>query len=201
MKKIMFALVACMMMSASAFAQENVQRKPQQFDKPMTVEQRTQAVVERYNLNEKQAKKLLALNKKYEGKLPQGGMRHHGMRPNGNNQFDRPAPPQNGQFDEKNAPKSTDVQRPEPPKDQMGNRPPMPPRDGKGMNQNKDMEKMKKNHDAYEKKLKKIMGDSTYQRYKQDQKNLHKRGPQQGKAAHHGDKPCCQNGAKQECKK
>ena len=68
MKKMIMALVAAMMMSANAMAQDNDQqvrrgRKP--MDQKEMIQRRTDETVKAYGLNDEQAAKLLDLNTRY----------------------------------------------------------------------------------------------------------------------------------------
>ena len=65
MKKMMFTLAAALMMSAAAFAQGNGGGQRPQMDRDQMIKMRTDRTVERYKLNEEQAKQLLELNTKY----------------------------------------------------------------------------------------------------------------------------------------
>jgi hypothetical protein len=70
MKKIAMAIAAALMMSTSAMAQnEEKKGEPRQFNKTEMIQQRTDATVKRYGLNEEQAAKLLELNTKYADKM------------------------------------------------------------------------------------------------------------------------------------
>lgn len=89
MKRMILAIAAAMMISATTMAQENndsVNRRPR-MDMTEMVKQRTDETVQRYGLNEEQAAKLLELNTKYAGQMRPGrGMRRgggRGMAPDG----------------------------------------------------------------------------------------------------------------------
>ena len=87
MKQIVITIVAAVMFSMTAMAQD--QEKGNK--KEEMIKHRTEMMVKDYNLDEKQAKQLLELNTKYADKIrprhhgPHG--RHHGMK------GERPEPP------------------------------------------------------------------------------------------------------------
>ena len=71
MKKAMMAIVAAVMMSASALAQDAQQQRPQpRMDRGEAAKQRTEQMVKDYALSEEQAQKLLDLNTEYAEKIP-----------------------------------------------------------------------------------------------------------------------------------
>lgn len=73
MKKAMMALVAAVMMSANALAQDNEQvQAPQQpvMDKAEMIKARTEQMVKEYELTEEQAGLLLELNTEFADKMP-----------------------------------------------------------------------------------------------------------------------------------
>lgn len=79
MKKLMMTLVAALLMSATAMAQENNGQRPQrQMDPAEMAKAQTERMAEEYGLSAEQKDKLLELNTKYAGKIRMGGMR--GMR-------------------------------------------------------------------------------------------------------------------------
>ena len=152
MKKMMMTLMAAVLISASAIAQEEKQDKSpeKKFDKTEMVKRRTERTVKQYNLTDKQAKQLLELNNKYADKMePRGGRHHHG--PKGG-----PERPPRGNKDGK-------CQCPEAPKD--GKRQAPPKDDEKRMEHRKQMEETMK---AYDAELKKIMRDEQYKAYQAD---------------------------------
>ena len=73
MKKMILAIVA-LMMSATMMAQEGEKQMPKKkpADKTEMVKQRTDMMVERYGLDEKQAEKLLTLNTEFADKMGHG---------------------------------------------------------------------------------------------------------------------------------
>ena len=152
MKKIIVTMMAAMLVSTAAMAQDakNEQRPPRKFDKTEMIKHRTDETVSRYKLSDKQAKQLLELNTKYADKMGPRGPHHHG-RPGAG----RPPMP----------PKDEKGQRPEPPKD-----------DSKMKEHRKEMEATMK---AYDDEIKKIMTADQYKSYQADQKKMRekRRGP------------------------
>ncbi len=150
MKKVMITLMAAVLMSTQAIAQEEKEgkRPEKKFDKTEMVKHRTDETVKRYSLNDKQAKELLELNNKYADKMGPRGGRHHHHGPEG-----RPERPPKDDANAKG-------KRPEPPKDggQRGER-------------RKQMEETMK---AYDAELQKIMTPEQYKAYKADRKKHHK---------------------------
>lgn len=145
MKKMVLTMMVALLVGTSAMAQDsqNDSRHPAKFDKTEMIKHRTDDIVSRYKLDEKQAKKLLELNTKYADKMMPRGHRHHGHHGAG-----RPPMP----------PKDDKVQRREPPKD-----------GGKMKERRKEMEATMK---AYDSELKKIMTDDQYKTYQDDQKKM-----------------------------
>lgn len=148
MKKIIITMMAAMLVSVSAVAQEQSkkeQRPERKFNKTEMVKHRTDETVSRYKLTDKQAKQLLELNTKYADKMMPRGPHHHG-RPGGPGADRRPPMP----------PKDMEGKRPEPPKD-----------DAKMKARHQEMEKTMK---AYDAELKKIMTSEQYKLYEADRK-------------------------------
>ena len=74
MKKLMMTMVAALMLTATAMAQENNgRREGRNFDPAEMVKAQTERMVQEYGLNEAQKAKLLELNTQYAGKLRMGG--------------------------------------------------------------------------------------------------------------------------------
>lgn len=102
MKKIVLAIAAALMMSTSMFAQNNEQSENRQQKRPdmkEMIQKRTDAVVKKYNLDEKQAKQLLELNTKYADTMrpgfgPRMGGPRGGNMGRGNNAQQRQERPQ-----------------------------------------------------------------------------------------------------------
>lgn len=147
MKQIIMTLAVVLFVGSTALAQEKNDNRKQEM-----IKHRTERTVRDYNLNDKQAKKLLDLNTKYADMMRpmhrHGGPGRHSM--NGQ----RPEPP-----------KDMNGQRPEPPKDMKGEMPEPPKGDMKGMR-----EKMEKDMKAYDEELQKIMTPEQYKKYKADMK-------------------------------
>lgn len=85
MKRMIMAMVATLMMSSAAMAQDESQQRKERgdrkFDPTEMVKRRTDMTVEKYKLNEEQAKKLLELNTKYAKNM--GPRMGRGGRPGG----------------------------------------------------------------------------------------------------------------------
>lgn len=177
MKKMMMALAAAMMMSASAMAQDNDEktkldanptektdvakrdRKP--FDRSEMIKRQTEETVKSYGLNDEQAAKLLDLNTKYADKrMPRMGRRPEG-RPNGNlrHRDDAQAPKDEAKADGK---KSGDEKKVE------GRR---PMRRG-----NVDREEMRKVMEEYEAEVQQIMTAEQFEKYKADRQKRFREG-------------------------
>lgn len=153
MKKIVIALTAVLMMSTAAMAQDGQRRERRQMDRTEMIKQRTDNTVQKYGLDEKQAKELLALNTEYADKMGPGmGMRGgrggfgrgngNGPRPEGGDTLQRRQRPQNA---------------PE------GGRP--------------NFEEMRKNMEEYNAKLQKIMTPEQYKAYQEDMEKMRQQGP------------------------
>ena len=83
MKRFVMILTATVLMGTTAVAQDNNGQRPQ-FDRTEMIKQRTDQMVEKYKLNETQAKQLLELNtKNAEAMGPMMGMGRMGGRPGG----------------------------------------------------------------------------------------------------------------------
>ena len=152
MKQMMMTLLAAVMVSTAAVAQDKDSNKPSQDNnrKQEMVKHRTDKMVEDYQLNDKQAKKLLDLNTKYADKM---SSRHHGHR---------------GHHDMRG-------QRPEPPKDARQEPPARPePPMGAPQDRRKEMEETMK---AYDAELQKIMTPEQYDKYKADMQQRRDKRP------------------------
>lgn len=158
MKKMVFAIMAAMLVSTSAFAQEESkkdERPEHKFNKTEMIKHRTDETVSRYKLTDKQAKQLLELNTKYADKMqPRGPRGHHhpGHRGEG-----RP---------------------PMPPKDMKGKRPEPPKDDAKMQEHRKEMEATMK---AYDAELQKIMTADQFKSYQADRQKHGKKHQKQEK--------------------
>lgn len=162
MKKMMMTLLAAVVVSTAAIAQDTNGRQPKDDGnrKQEMVKHRTDRLVKDYQLNDKQAKQLLELNTKYADKMGPRHRGHHGPR---GMRGQRPEPPKG---DMKGL-------RPEPPKgDKKGERP-EPPK-GDRQERRKEMEETMK---AYEAELQKIMTPEQFKKYQADMKERRDKGP------------------------
>lgn len=152
MKKLMMALVAAMMMSASAMAQDNQQqgRQPRQFNPEEMAKQRTEQMVKEYGLTEEQGKKLLDLNTKFMDKMPMMGRGFRGGQRGQRPQTDGERPQR-----EETAPQGERPQRPQ-----------------------FNPEEMRKNMEEYNAELEKILTAEQLQKYKDNMQRRMQRGPQ-----------------------
>lgn len=154
MKKTMMAIAAAMMMSASMMAQNEQPQAQQapQMDRAEMLKARTEQMVKDYGLNEEQAKKLEALNTEYAEKIPMmpmmRGQRGQGQRPQG--QMGQGQRPQRQPGDS-----TRRGQRP-----QMGQM-------GQGQRPQMNFEEMRKNMEAYNAELEKIMTQEQYAKYRE----------------------------------
>ena len=143
MKQIIMTLAVVLFVGSTALAQEKNDNRKQEM-----IKHRTERTVKDYNLNDKQAKKLLDLNTKYADMMRpmhrHGGPGRHSM----------------GGW------------RPEPPKDMNGEKPEPPRGDRKEMR-----EKMEKDMKAYDEELQKIMTPEQYKSYKADMEKRRMEGP------------------------
>lgn len=160
MKKTVLAIAAAILMSATVMAQDDNQqtarRERKSMDPAEMVQKRTDATVKAYGLNEEQAAKLLELNKQYAGKMAprfghRGGRPEKGMRP--------------------------DSMRKERPvnRERMANKDQRPPRPEGG--REGSFEEMRKNMEAYDAELQKIMTEGQYKAYKADREKQMQNGP------------------------
>ena len=150
MKKMLMTLLAAVMVSTAAVAQNKDDNKSPQDNsrRQEMVKHRTDRLVKDYQLNDKQAKQLLELNTKYADKMRPHHPRHHG-------------------------PHGMRGQRPEPPKgDKKGERPEPPKGDRK--DRRKEMDETMK---AYEAELQKIMTPEQFKKYQADMKERRDKGP------------------------
>lgn len=153
MKKIMLTMIAAMVMSSAVFAQNNKEEKRYQGNRPNKTEMikhRTDRVVEKYKLDDKQAAQLLELNTKYADKIggPRGRHghhgRHHGMKPGEKPDANTGATPQR----EKNREEFEKMRK-----------------------------EREANRKAYDAELQKIMNADQYKEYQADMKKHGGRGP------------------------
>ena len=147
MKKIVLTMIAMVTMSLSAMAQDTAQVR-RQFNPEQMAKMRTDATVQKYGLNEEQAKKLLDLNTRFADKIrpmgPMGGQRRGGQRMQG----DRP-------------------QRMNP--DSLRAQGPQGQRRGPGQRGGFNREEMQKNMEAYHNELKAILTPEQYEAYQKDE--------------------------------
>ena len=166
MKKTMMAIVAAMMMSASMMAQNEQPQAQQapQMDRAEMLKARTEQMVKDYGLNEEQAKKLEALNTEYAEKIPMmpmmRGQRGQGQR----GQMGQGQRPQMGQMGQGQRP-----QRQPGDSTRRGQRPQMGQMGQMGQGQRPQMnfEEMRKNMEAYNAELEKIMTQEQYAKYRE----------------------------------
>ena len=157
MKKTILAIAAAIMMSANVAAQDKKDQgqQPQQPDKTEMIKQHTDQMVKDYSLNQEQGEKLLVLNTEYADKMPM--------------MFRGPRGGQRGQRPQFNA------QRPQRPDSAtQGQRPP------RGERPQMNREEMRKNMEAYNTELQKIMTEEQYKKYQDDMQKRMQRGPQGG---------------------
>ena len=167
MKKTMMAIAAAMMMSASMMAQNEQPQAQQapQMDRAEMLKARTEQMVKDYGLNEEQAKKLEALNTEYAEKIPMmpmmRGQRGQGQRPQGQmGQGQRPQG-QMGQGQRPQRQPGDSTRRGQRP--QMGQMGQM----GQGQRPQMNFEEMRKNMEAYNAELEKIMTQEQYAKYRE----------------------------------
>jgi hypothetical protein len=161
MKKMMMTMIAAVLMSSAAFAQEEkkCECKCKQPDKTEMVKHRTDRVVKKYGLNDQQAASLLELNTKYADKF--GGPRGHHGKKHGM---------RHGKKHEGQADATTGATNPQPRGDKK--RPELT-EEQKAQFEARRQE-MEANRKAYETELKKILTDDQFKQYEADMKK-HKR--------------------------
>ena len=144
MKQMIMTLLAAVMVSMAAVAQDKDSNKPSVDNnrKQEMVKHRTDRMVEDYQLNNKQAKKLLELNTEYADKMRPRHHGHHGH----------------------HGPHGMRGQRPEPPKSDMEGERPEPPKGDREEHRKEMAETMK----AYDAELKKIMTEDQFKVYQAD---------------------------------
>ena len=151
MKKIMMTMVALLTMTAAVAQNSDNQSERREFKKP-TPEQMTEFMTKGLELNDKQKKEVLELNKEYEGVVGMPMMRHRGPRPEA-------APDAANKGDKKadRKPRADRRQRPEMTEEQKA-----------------DMAKRMEKRKEYDEKLKKILSDDQYEKYKKMQRGGHR---------------------------
>ena len=153
MKQLLMTIVAAVMFSSAAMAQDQEKGKK----KEEMAKHRTEKMVKDYDLNESQAAKLLELNTKYADKMrphrgPRGPHGPHGMK----------------------------GQRPEPPKGDMKGERPEPPTKEMQAEMEKKRAEMEKEQKAYDAELQKILTPDQYKLYQHDMQKHRKGGPRPG---------------------
>ena len=153
MKQMIMTLLAAVMVSTAAVAQDKDSNKPSVDNnrKQEMVKHRTDKMVEDYQLNDKQAKKLLELNTEYADKMRPRHHGHHGH----------------------HGPHGMRGERPEPPKADMKGERPEPPKADRQEHHKEMAETMK----AYDAELQKIMTKEQYEKYKADMQQRREKGP------------------------
>ena len=151
MKQMIMTLLAAVMVSTAAVAQDKDSNKPSVDNnrKQEMVKHRTDRMVEDYQLNDKQAKKLLELNTEYADMMRPRHHGHHGH----------------------HGPHGMRGQRPEPPKGDMKGERPEPPKGERQDRRKEMMETMK----AYDAELQKIMTAEQFEKYKADMQQRHEK--------------------------
>ena len=153
MKQIVITIVAAVMFSMTAMAQDQEKGKK----KEEMIKHRTEMMVKDYNLDDKQAKQLLELNTKYADKMRP---RHHGPHgPHPGMKGERPEPPKGDCQEPPKCDKKCECQKPS--KEEM-----------KAKHQERK-ESMK----AYDAELQKILTPDQYKKYQADMEKRHKGGP------------------------
>ena len=156
MKQLLMTIVAAVMFSSAAMAQDQEKGKK----KEEMAKHRTEKMVKDYDLNDKQAAKLLELNTKYADKMrPHHGPRGH-RGPHG--------------------PHGMKGQRPEPPKGEMQGQRPEPPTKEMKAEMEKKRAEMEKEQKAYDAELQKILTPDQYKLYQHDMQKHRKGGPRPG---------------------
>ncbi|MBQ5495082.1 MAG: DUF4890 domain-containing protein [Prevotella sp.] len=158
---MMMTMIAAVLMSSAAFAQEEkkCECKCKQPDKTEMVKHRTDRVVKKYGLNDQQAASLLELNTKYADKF--GGPRGHHGKKHGM---------RHGKKHEGQADATTGATTPQPRGDKK--RPELT-EEQKAQFEARRQE-MEANRKAYETELKKILTEDQFKQYEADMKK-HKR--------------------------
>ena len=153
MKQMIMTLLAAVMVSTAAVAQDKDSNKPSVDNnrKQEMVKHRTDRMVEDYQLNDKQAKKLLELNTEYADMMRPRHHGHHGH----------------------HGPHGMRGERPEPPKADMKGERPEPPKGDREEHRKEMAETMK----AYDAELQKIMTKEQYEKYKADMQQRREKGP------------------------
>lgn len=170
MKKFIVAVMAALLVNVAAEAQDSQSqgRRPgRQFDQTEMTKRRTDMTVERYKLNDEQAKQLLALNEKYAGKIGgRMGMRGFMGRPGGDGS--------RGQRGGRGG--RGGQMRP----DSLGRGPQGQPTEEQRARMETMRQEMEANLKAYNEELQKIMTSEQFQQYQADQQRFRQGGGQRG---------------------
>ena len=195
MKKVMMALIAATMISGSAMAQDE-NKDGQRPDPKEMIQKRTDAVVEKYGLDEAQAAKLLELNTEYAEKMPMMGGRggRQGGPQGGPGQGGPQGGPQGPQGERPDSVGQPPMPQPQPADSaQARQEPPQGgpqggPQAGQGGPQGG--EEMKAIMEEYDKAIAEIMTEEQYAAYKKDAEERMKRQPRGGRqGGPQGDAP------------
>lgn len=170
MKKAILLITAAIFSVTLCMAQEKKEKKQ------MTIEQKTEKMVNYLQLNDKQAKELKQLNEKYADLLQRPARPHgkghfggpHGQRPpkmkqEGNENLEKRPDMKSGHHGKPNHPQMSDEER---------------------AKMKEKMMEYKKQREEYQKELKSILTEEQYQKYQKMQS--HRGG--KGKHHHHGHK-------------
>ena len=155
MKKIMMTLAVALMMSGAAFAQSDNKQQGQRPSGEQMAQRMTEQMVSTYGLTDAQKTKLLALNKKYAGKIPMGGPRGG----KGPGKGPKPGSNTNAKIDGQ-----TGATQQAPSSEEMTKR----------------RKEMQTNREAYNKELKKILSDSQYKKYTENEQSRMQRHETRG---------------------
>jgi hypothetical protein len=169
MKKMILALVAVFAMSTVAFAQEEKPNCGKKCDKTEMTKKRTEQMVKQYSLTDAQAAQLQKLNEEYADKMPEMRPMPRGLKYMGHG----PQMMKDSTMHKGNVPECKDKTK--------------WPGEG-AMKEN--FEEMKKNHEAYDKALKEIMGDEKFAQYQTDMKSR-MQGMHRGHEGQKGEKGGC----------
>lgn len=173
MKKMMMTMIAAVLMSSAAFAQEEKKcecKNSKQPDKTEMVKHRTDKFAKRYGLNDQQAASLLELNTKYADKF--GGPRGHHGKHHGKRHGMKPGKKHEGQTD------ATTGATPQQPRGDK-KRPELTEEQKAKFEARR--QEVEANRKAYETELKKILTDDQFKQYEADMKKHKGHGPRHEK--------------------
>ena len=166
MKKLMMTMIAAVMMSSAAFAQDNQKEckcSEKKADNTEMVKHRTDKMVKKYGLNDQQAAQLLEVNTKYSDKMEPRGQHHHPG---------KGRPPKDGKKMDKKTDGNTGATAQQPQESK---------RQELTEEQKAKFEAERKEHEAtrqaYEGELQKIMTPEQFKNYQEDMKKHGDRGP------------------------